>query len=384
MSHKVLARAVGVPGREENPSSSPAPAERKEFLPQSSFAAVLRQERRRAERSGRQFALMLLDGKELSPAANGYGVLQTIATTLANAMRETDVVGWYEYDGIAGVILTELGEGDMQAALNGVEQRVSNLVRNAFPAPWMNSIRISFHIFPEQWNFENPGGGLDARLYPDLRENSRRRRTWQVLKRGIDIFGSLLCILLASPLLILCTLAILATSPGPVLFRQQRIGRYGIPFVIYKFRSMHIRADPAVHEAYVRSLIEGRAAADDKHKIFKLCNDSRITWVGRIMRRTSLDELPQLFNVLKGDMSLIGPRPPILYEVVRYRHWHRRRLLAMRPGLTGLWQVSGRCRLPFDEMVRLDLLYADRQSLWLDLRILLKTPWAIVSGDGAL
>jgi lipopolysaccharide/colanic/teichoic acid biosynthesis glycosyltransferase len=150
---------------------------------------------------------------------------------------------------------------------------------------------------------------------------------------------------------------------------------------------MYVNSDHGVHERYVtwfisantRQMVSGPREA----VTYKLTRDSRITKIGRFLRRTSLDELPQLFNVLKGDMSLVGPRPPISYEIAAYRPWHKNRLIVVKPGITGMWQVGGRSRVTFDEMVRLDLKYAASWSLWLDITILLQTPWAVISGQGA-
>jgi len=173
-------------------------------------------------------------------------------------------------------------------------------------------------------------------------------------------------------------------SPGPVFFRQQRVGYMMKPFTMLKFRTMHVGADPTVHQQFVSQFIRSRLPVDDPATaLFKLTRDPRITPIGRILRKTSLDELPQIWNVLRGEMSLIGPRPPLRYEFVEYKPWHRRRLLEAKPGITGLWQVAGRSRTTFDEMVRLDLRYARRRSLWMDIRIFLATPAAVISGKGA-
>jgi lipopolysaccharide/colanic/teichoic acid biosynthesis glycosyltransferase len=148
---------------------------------------------------------------------------------------------------------------------------------------------------------------------------------------------------------------------------------------------MHVDADHAVHQQFVSSFINcrDRAAQAGKTELFKIVDDPRVTPIGRFLRRSSLDELPQLWNVLRGDMSLVGPRPPLPYEVTQYHSWHRRRILEAKPGVTGLWQVTGRSRTTFDEMVRLDLRYARDRSIWIDLKILLATPRAVLSGKGA-
>ena len=161
------------------------------------------------------------------------------------------------------------------------------------------------------------------------------------------------------------------------------MGQFGNKFTFLKFRSMYFANDPTIHKEYTRRLISGASDSEtSQHKVYKLTNDPRVTPIGRFLRRTSLDELPQLFNVLRGEMSLVGPRPPIPYECEWYSIWQTRRLLT-KPGITGLWQVEGRSRVTFDEMVRLDLRYAKSWSLWLDAKIILRTPRAMFFGDGA-
>ena len=192
--------------------------------------------------------------------------------------------------------------------------------------------------------------------------------------------------LLCLPFCVLIALVVKATSKGPVLFRQQRVGHYGKQFTFLKFRSMYVDNDHSVHKQFVTQMItrELDGARSEKNQgVYKLTSDKRITRVGRFLRRTSLDELPQFINVLRGDMSLVGPRPPIPYELAAYQTWHRRRLLEVKPGITGLWQVTGRSTVDFDEMVRLDLRYATSWTPWLDLRILLRTPLAVIKGSGA-
>jgi lipopolysaccharide/colanic/teichoic acid biosynthesis glycosyltransferase len=162
------------------------------------------------------------------------------------------------------------------------------------------------------------------------------------MKRAVDLTGSLVALVLLSPLFLGFALAIKLTSKGPVFCRQKRIGQYGVPFVFLKFRSMHVNNDASVHKEYVKRLIAGRAQG-----VYKLTKDSRVTRVGGFLRRTSLDELPPFINVLKGEMSLVGPRPAIADEVESYDMWHRRRVLEAKPGITGLWQVNGRSRIKF-------------------------------------
>jgi len=205
----------------------------------------------------------------------------------------------------------------------------------------------------------------------------------RVLKRAFDLLAATLLGLLLLPFFLVTALAVRLGSPGPVLFVQERVGRHGRPFRILKFRSMRVDADDALHrETMARVIGAGEPGdVDGKQPIFKLKDDPRVTRVGRWLRRFSLDELPQLWNVLRGDMSLVGPRPAVPHEVARYRPRHRRRLEA-QPGITGLWQVSGRNRLSFDEMVELDIQYLENWSLGLDLRIAFRTALAVLLSRG--
>jgi exopolysaccharide biosynthesis polyprenyl glycosylphosphotransferase len=191
----------------------------------------------------------------------------------------------------------------------------------------------------------------------------------------IDFMGSLLFISILSPLLLMITLLIRLDSPGPAIYRQVRCGLNGRKFTFYKFRSMIQGAEKQQSDLAAYNMMDG--------PVFKMKNDPRVTRVGRFLRKTSLDELPQLFNVLRGDMSFVGPRPPIPEEVEKYESWQRRRL-SMRPGITGLWQVSGRNQIDFQRWMKLDLEYIDQWSLWLDFKILMKTILVVLWGRGAM
>jgi exopolysaccharide biosynthesis polyprenyl glycosylphosphotransferase len=212
-------------------------------------------------------------------------------------------------------------------------------------------------------------------LIQQIRSEAHSHLIYRAGKRVFDIVMSLGLIVLSFPVMIVIGVAVKLTSAGPILFRQERVGIGGKTFTFIKFRSMTHNADTSIHEAYMRRLIRGEVAASEggEHaSLYKLHDDPRVTPLGRILRKTSLDELPQLFNVLAGSMSLVGPRPPIPYEVNAYKSWHMQRL-RVKPGVTGLWQVSGRSATSFDEMVRLDLDYIQRRSLAFDLKILLRT-----------
>jgi exopolysaccharide biosynthesis polyprenyl glycosylphosphotransferase len=206
------------------------------------------------------------------------------------------------------------------------------------------------------------------------------------LKRLIDVVGALVLLVLTAPLALVIALLIKRSSSGPVLFVQERLGRNGVPFLFYKFRTMKHNSSDTIHRQFAAMFINGDEAncrrANGGSRAFKMKRDPRVTGIGLWLRRTSLDELPQLLNVLKGEMSLVGPRPPIAYEIENYQHWHLERL-RVTPGITGLWQVSGRSSVSFDEMVRLDLHYINNWSLPLDIRIILKTLPVVLKGTGA-
>lgn len=215
-----------------------------------------------------------------------------------------------------------------------------------------------------------------------------------VCKRCMDVILASLLLILLFPVLLLIAILIKLDSPGPVIFKHERVGAkrrrlFGEAvwvtrnFPMYKFRTMIQNADSTAHEAYIRDFVSGRAQPSEANGgMFKLTNDPRVTRIGRILRRTSMDELLQLVNVLKGEMSLVGPRPVPPYEAACYRDGDHKRLAAL-PGITGLWQVSGRCRVTFEKMVAMDLEYIRKASLWLDFKILLLTIPAVLSGRGA-
>jgi len=207
---------------------------------------------------------------------------------------------------------------------------------------------------------------------------------WRRLaKRTFDTLAVTPGLILLSPLLLIVAIAIKLDSPGPVFYRQSRVGENGRLFTMLKFRSMKTGNDTNTHKQHIAKLIQGNISVEQLGgKSLKLEDDSRITRIGKLIRKTSIDELPQLFNVLRGEMSLVGPRPPIPYEVEFYQDWHKRRFEAL-PGITGVWQIKGRNRVGFDEMVRMDIEYIEKQSFWLDIMILLQTPLAVVTGKGA-
>ncbi len=238
-----------------------------------------------------------------------------------------------------------------------------------------------FNVLPQKTSVEQIGVLPMVRLFREPLSDADR-----FIKRISDLVIAAAAIVLVSPLWLLIGILIKFDSRGAILFRQERVGMDGRIFLCFKFRTMRVDSDDEVHRDVSRRHIEGDPEAntgDEEKPVFgKVKDDPRVTHFGKWLRRSSLDELPQLLNVVKGDMSIVGPRPPIAYEVEEYDIWHRKRL-DMKPGITGLWQVSGRNRLTFEEMVRIDLFYIENWSIWLDLKIIFLTVPAIFRGDGA-
>jgi lipopolysaccharide/colanic/teichoic acid biosynthesis glycosyltransferase len=354
-------------------------------LDEKAFQALLTRERRRAERSRNPFILVLLDAHRENGTART--ILLDCLAALISDIRETDALGWYKDGAILSVIFTEIGKGDSGQIAEGLRAKIHSKLEQKLGPETAAKILITLHVFPQPWDMNNSGWVADSKLYPEFRSQVRRKSAARAMKRAIDIAGSAMLLLLLSPVLAIIAVAIKLTSKGPVLFRQERMGQFGKRFKFLKFRSMYVNNAPKIHQEYIRQFIAGKEEAEQAKSeaptVYKITNDPRVTPMGGFLRKTSLDELPQFWNVLMGDMSLVGPRPPVPYEFEIYQHWHRRRVLEVQPGITGLWQVSGRSRTTFDEMVRLDLRYCRSWSLWLDIKILLATPRAVLSGKGA-
>lgn len=359
----------------------------RELLDEETFHKALYLEGKRAERSRRLFLLMLLDVALISDTGESGGALGNALSAISQSIRETDIMGWQDKNETFGILFTEISESGRDSIVNTLRRRVSGALYRSLAFDQFSHINLSHHLFPEQWELDVAQRPSHPALYPDLSSEENGSKFFAIGKRAMDIVGSIVGMLLALPLFLVIILAIKCTSCGPALFRQIRIGQYGAPFVFLKFRSMHVDNDPGVHREYVKNLITERSDSakpnGNGRPMYKMMRDPRVTRLGAFLRKTSLDELPQLYNVLKGEMSLVGPRPAIPYEVEAYEPWHRRRILAAKPGITGLWQVKGRSRVSFDEMVRLDVRYAMARSLWLDVKILLSTPRAVIFAKGA-
>jgi exopolysaccharide biosynthesis polyprenyl glycosylphosphotransferase len=338
------------------------------------FLKQMQREKLRSDRSKAplSIALFTFNGESGKVTKDVHALLDL----LHESKRETDIIGYLEEDVVA-LMLTETNE-EGAAAFVKKAMTTCNLPFNAVTRTYPD--QLFDKLITDNQSF--------LTLYPFFLDHGRGPDdSSYFLKRPLDILVASLALIVLSPILLLTALAIGLTSKGPVIYKQIRIGRRGAPFVFYKFRSMYVNTDDRIHRDYVTRLIEGDLKAvnqgNSAKPVYKMKTDPRITFVGRFIRKTSVDELPQLLNVLKGDMSLVGPRPPLAYEVEKYQSWHLRRVLEVKPGITGLWQVDGRSRTTFDEMVRMDLRYMRDCSLWFDLQILLKTIKVVLRCDGA-
>ena len=349
------------------------------------FRDTVARERKRTDRSGLAMVMLLIGVRERR-GENTPALFAGIANALSAIKSDIDILGWFEQKTIMGLIVPEIDPANLASTCERLESGFQQEITNRFEGDLSERLSIWLRVYPEPRHLgEEELQTVDPFLYPELQVHQDRIAMFQVLKRGMDILGSLVLLLLLSPLLLAIAGLVKLSSRGPVLFRQVRIGQMLKPFMICKFRTMYADSDHGIHHNYVSWFISSSGKGQDKEKntFFKLTNDPRITPIGRFLRKMSLDELPQLWNVLRGEMSLVGPRPPLWYEVQQYKPWHRHRVLEAKPGITGLWQVTGRSRTTFDEMVRLDLRYARGQSLWTDFKILLATPAAVIKGKGA-
>jgi len=353
------------------------------------FTEILGYERKRTERSKRPFLLMLLNIEAVSQNGKRREVVNGIASVLFSSTREIDLKGWYRKDAVIGVLFTEINGIDIDKV--SLRKKMQNNLADVLGIEQVKKIDISLHVFPEQEGNgdQQSGDSSHSTLYPDLERREKTKKGSILIKKIIDIIGSITGLIIFSPFFLVIPILIKMTSDGPILFRQERVGQFGKRFAFLKFRTMYINNDPKIHQEYIKNFIHEQSSYDANNgkkgaaPVYKIKDDPRVTSVGRFLRMTSLDELPQFINVLKGEMSLVGPRPPVPYETEIYDIWHRRRIIEVKPGITGLWQIKGRSSTTFDEMVRLDIRYIISWSLWLDIKILFKTPWVVFLGKGA-
>lgn len=353
---------------------------RNNFYSQCCFTEMLALERRRSERTKKPICLMLFDVGQLfrsGSAPSSYPIIPVLAASV----REIDICGWYKYESVIGIVFTALDEGAVHTSIESIRRKIRLNLLEAMKEEVVATIRITCHLFPEEHEGEDRDTTINSKFYPDAAGNTLDLP--DLIKRVMDVVGSVVALILFLPFFLVIPPLIKLTSKGPVLFRQERVGQYGRKFTFLKFRSMYLNCDDRIHRDYIKQLMEGKNYEKGGEKVFKITNDPRITPLGRFLRKSSLDELPQFFNVLAGDMSLVGPRPPIPYEFRNYDVWHRNRLMKRKPGITGLWQVKGRSLTTFDGMVRMDLKYIREWSLWLDIKILLQTPLVVLKCRGA-
>lgn len=344
-----------------------------DILPANELLRDLYREKRRAERTGAPLSMVLYQVGDRASQAVHFA--DDLLEVLHGAKRETDYLGHLD-DGTIAVLCPDTDQHGIACFMRKVETLAGRAAFAATAATYPDDVfeRLSASQRPD-----SPVQELLAESLPVAEGQTYG------LKRALDVVGAIAAIGILAPVMLFVAAAVALTSKGPVIFKQTRLGKGGVPFAFYKFRSMVTNSDDAVHRQFVADLIksEQRGNVSGGAAPYKLQADSRVTRIGRIIRKTSLDELPQLFNVLKGDMSLVGPRPPIPYETANYQPWHLRRILAIQPGITGLWQVEGRSRVTFNEMVRMDLRYIRDCSLAMDVAILMKTVRVVLRCDGA-
>ena len=346
------------------------PANSLDIYSAKELQAILKYERARADRASSQFSLVALG---LNGHQEDKHEPQTLIQALQDRIRTTDILGWLD-DQRLGVLLPGTDPKGARVFAVNFEKHYYG---ERQPAPF------TVYSYPDHWLHNGNGshsGGHKAKPDEDygfervLRKVegtlSRSLPTW---KRSLDIAGSLLGLILSSPLFLMLTIYIKVVSPGPVFYKQKRVGYRASPFTFLKFRTMCANNDPSCHQAHLKELIN----TDQPMEKLDNGRDPRIIPGGRILRKACIDEFPQLVNVLKGEMSLVGPRPCLPYEAEEYLRWHGHRFDVL-PGLTGLWQVSGKNKLTFKQMIRLDISYCQKLSLWLDLKILILTLPAII------
>ena len=343
------------------------------ILGESLFKDALVRERKRAERFGTPFAVLVVDRSDHASEGRPWA---SILRAVASVKHEADAVGWLEKGAVLGLLQPEASRKRALRVMERLRREVARRLGDGALAA------VSIRLYVQGLEPGSGGAALPpVDLLVDAFVPQKNHPARDAAKRALDVAGSLWLLALFAPVVLVIVAVVKWTSPGPVLHRQVRIGRRNESFTMFKFRTMYVNAGHGIHQEYMTWFIKasGRAPRTGT-EVFKLTADPRITPPGRFLRRTSLDELPQFWNVLRGDMSLVGPRPPLPFEVEQYQPWHRRRVLEAKPGITGTWQVKGRSRTTFDEMVRLDLRYARTHTLWTDIRILAATPLAMFKG----
>lgn len=359
----------------------------KDFVSEESFRTLVSVERKRTERSKKTFMVMLLDVSFIEDGmvkneldnTSALNALNCILQSIYSVTRDIDIKGWQERGKTIGILFTEISANSKNKILEKVK---NSLIQNIFPE-YVSKIGITCTCYPVDNVTED--GKMEI-LYPDPSKGPAKKKFRLAAKRVIDIFGSVFGLLVFSPVFFLAPILIRLTSKGPVFFRQERVGKGGKVFKIFKFRTMTVSNDSSQHQEFIEKYIKGEPCGivdeETGSVVYKIKNDSRVTKIGKFLRKTSLDEVPQFLNVLLGDMTLVGPRPPIPYEVEKYDLWHKRRVYEAKPGITGYWQVYGRSSTNFDSMCRMDLQYIAHQSTLRDLKYIVKTLVVLLTAKG--
>ncbi len=335
---------------------------------------MLQRERKRTERTLSPFTLIMVEIHHLV-RSKAKKSIRKLADVLEELFREIDIRGWHRQNSVIGIICPDVAADNVKA----LQTKIERALDKALPALFREELSVSYICFPETTATRT--SGPDLSVYPEFKPNSARKVAADAVKRCMDITIASVMLACSLPIFMIFSVLIKLSSPGPVFFRQKRVGFGGRQFTLLKFRSMTMNNDDSTHKLFMKNYIHSKNMEScEDTRTFKIVNDCRVTSVGRILRKTSLDELPQLLNVLRGDMSLVGPRPPIQYEVDEYHVWHRRRVMEVKPGITGFWQVHGRSSTSFESMVRMDIYYIKYRNLLLDLVLLLKTPFALLKG----
>jgi lipopolysaccharide/colanic/teichoic acid biosynthesis glycosyltransferase len=328
------------------------------------FKALVKYERARSDRSGSVFSITTFTFDD-----NNHANPETVIQKISQYSRSIDCVGW-EKDGLISVLLPDTFK-------QGADS-FGRKVQSEFENQKDEKIQFDVYSYPENWQSSEKNAtpsGEEGKAIGATREHIELFFIDEIpiWKRLLDIIGSSLLLIALSPVFLMLSIYIKSVSPGPAFFKQTRIGYKGVPFVFWKFRTMKSSNDQSFHGEHAKNFIRNGDIPMEKLDL----RDPRIIPGGRAIRKSCMDELPQLWNVLKGEMSLVGPRPCIPYEAHEYLRWHTHRFDVL-PGLSGLWQVSGKNKLTFKQMVRLDIEYCSDITLWGDLKILFKTPFAIL------
>ena len=343
-----------------------------DVLPKYLFLQQLQRDKRRADRSKSPVSVALFQLQDGS--GDQLANIDALLDVVNECKRETDLIGTMG-GGLIATLLADTNAEGAQRFLRKIADRAEHLPFSRTIATYPD------HLFEYLLKEYRPPNAPHPLLLDEL---AGHHGFGKFLKRAMDFAGAVVAIISLSPLMLMAAVAIAATSPGRIIYKQVRLGRGGIPFVFYKFRTMYSNADDRIHREYVASLIRNGEGNDSPVRLWsKLTDDPRITPLGRILRKTSIDELPQFFNVLRGDLSLVGPRPAIPYETENYQSWQLRRIFAVKPGISGLWQVNSRGQSTFDDMVRLDLRYIRKWRPQLDLKILVATVKVVLRRTGA-